>query len=201
MDIEDFDRVVYLFESELYRILPLHQAIMLDSFPRQHRLIVDTDGMYNELIQLDGYDFNHRDRGRPRAMDRLHGRARRPGRADAARRRRRIQGARAAVLRLRSRPRGRSGRQRPPKQCDILHVGHNWWRWREVESELLPALRAASATRSGEIGFIGLWWDAPPPEGPAAGPPKRSVSDPYALRAAADRDAARRSCTPTSSRR
>ena len=31
------------------------------TFPRQHRLIFDMDGMYNPVIQLDGYDFNHRD--------------------------------------------------------------------------------------------------------------------------------------------
>jgi hypothetical protein len=59
MDIEDFDRIVYLFETDLYALLPLHQAIMLDHFPRDHRLIIDTDGMYHDLVQLDGYDFNH----------------------------------------------------------------------------------------------------------------------------------------------
>ncbi len=28
--------------------------------PKRHRLIFDMDGMYNPVIELDGYDFNHR---------------------------------------------------------------------------------------------------------------------------------------------
>ena len=52
--------MVYLFETERFAVLPMHQAIMLDRFSRGHRLIVDTDGMYQELVQFDGYDFNHK---------------------------------------------------------------------------------------------------------------------------------------------
>ena len=51
---------------------------------------------------------------------------------------------RAAVLRLRSGARDRTRRRRPPKKYDILHVGHNWWRWRDVE-------RNAAARRSSSI--------------------------------------------------
>ncbi len=61
MDISSFDRVVYVFESELYRIKRMQEAVMLAKFPRQHRLILDTDGMYNPVVVIDGYDFNHRD--------------------------------------------------------------------------------------------------------------------------------------------
>jgi hypothetical protein len=39
MEIEEFDRVIYLFETELFQIKPLHQAIMLARFSRQDRLI------------------------------------------------------------------------------------------------------------------------------------------------------------------
>ena len=46
----------------------------------------------------------------------------------------------------------------PAKQYDILHVGHNWWRWREVGGQLLPAFEQIR-DQVGEIGFIGLWWD------------------------------------------
>ncbi len=59
-DIKDFDRVVYVFESDPYRIKTLHEAVMLTHFPRSKRLILDSDGMYNPVVNIDGYDFNHR---------------------------------------------------------------------------------------------------------------------------------------------
>ena len=40
----------------------------------------------------------------------------------------------------------------PPKQYDILYVGHNWWRWKEVREELLPAFELIR----GQVGEIGL---------------------------------------------
>jgi hypothetical protein len=49
----------------------------------------------------------------------------------------------------------------PPKRFDLLCVGHNWWRWRQISTALLPALEPIRA-RIGEIGFIGSWWDAAP---------------------------------------
>jgi hypothetical protein len=180
MDIEEFDRVVYLFETERYAVLPMHQAILLDRFPREHRLIVDTDGMYQELIQLDGYDFNHRSEADRRDwvayMDALGDRVVHTlldrstfGKASALP----FFGYDPA---LEADP-----AVTPPKQWDVLHVGHNWWRWREVERELLPAF-ARIRNDVGRIGFLGLWWDAPPTEGPAAGPADAFLSDAYALR-------------------
>src|SRR5207245_1510567 len=59
---------------------------------------------------------------------------------------------------------------RPPRVCgerqavkrwDVLHVGHNWWRWREVSNLLLPALEQVRP-RIGGVGFLGSWWEAPP---------------------------------------
>src|ERR1700754_123841 len=59
-DIREFDRVVYLFESELYRVKTLQEVSLLGNIPKQHRLIMYMDGMYNPVIHLDQYDFNHR---------------------------------------------------------------------------------------------------------------------------------------------
>ena len=39
----------------------LHEAAVLNRFPRPHRLILDTDGMYNPVVLVDDYDFNHVD--------------------------------------------------------------------------------------------------------------------------------------------
>lgn len=179
-EIEDFDRVVYLFETDLYRIPPLHQAIMLDRFPREHRLIVDTDGLYNELIQLDNYDFNHRSEADRQAwfsyMDALGDRV-----VQTLTRAPRHEKASALPFFGYDPSLEVDPAASPPKQWDILHVGHNWWRWREVERELLPAF-ARIRDRVGRIGFVGLWWDAPPEEGPAAGPSEAFFSDPCALK-------------------
>jgi hypothetical protein len=179
-EIESFDRVVYLFESELYRIKPMQQAVMLTRFPRNARLIVDTDGMYNPLIDLDGYDFNHRSEAERAAwidyVDALGGRVVHTLLLPARR-------ARVSALpffgydpELEV-----SACTAPPKTYDILHVGHNWWRWRQVASELLPAI-AQIRDRIGRIAFTGLWWDRPPAEGAAAGPREAFQSDPDLLR-------------------
>ncbi len=178
-EIGEFDRVVYLFETELFQVEPLHEAIMLGQFQRAHRLIVDTDGMYNDLIQLDGYDFNHASE-----TDRLYWIGYMDALGDKVVQTRMHEPAHPKVSALpffgydpalRIDPAAA-----PPKSWDILHVGHNWWRWREVAHDLLPEL-SKIRDQVGEIGFLGLWWDAPPPEGPDAGPIEAFVSDPYAF--------------------
>ena len=180
MDIQSFDRVVYVYESELYRIKPLQEAAMLARFPRQHRLILDTDGMYNPVVIVDGYDFNHRDEAeRARWIEHLDALGDRIVQTTFARP---INPRASAMTFYGYNPALQvDPSAAPPKQYDILHVGHNWWRWKQVSSELLPAFEQIR-DQVGEIGFIGLWWDRPPPEGPAAGPEEAFQSDPEAFR-------------------
>jgi hypothetical protein len=179
-DICAFDRVVYLFESEIYHIGHLKETAMLARFPRRHRLIFDMDGMYNPVIELDGYDFNHRSEAeRARWIefyDALADRVAKPtlARADHERVRPMIFYGYDRALEI-------DPASAPAKQYDILHVGHNWWRWREVGGSLLPAFEQVRG-EVGEIGFIGLWWDGPPAEGPEAGPEAAFQSDPEAFR-------------------
>jgi hypothetical protein len=180
MDITEFDRVVYLFETELFQIKPLHQAIMLARFPRQDRLIVDTDGMYNELVTVDGYDFNHSteaDREQWIAyMDALGDKVFQTLTTKPAHPKVSALSFFGYDPALRIDP-----ASAPPKVYDVLHVGHNWWRWKEVAKELLPAFDKIR-DQVGEIGFLGLWWNEPPAEGPAAGPSQAFLSDPYAFK-------------------
>lgn len=49
----------------------------------------------------------------------------------------------------------------PAKRFDIMHVGHNWWRWHAVSSCLLPAIERIRPLL-GNICFVGAWWDAVP---------------------------------------
>jgi hypothetical protein len=180
MEIRNFDRVVYLFESELYRIKPLQEVAMLAMVPRQHRLIVDADGMYNPVVNVDDYDFNHRNEAECSQwiehLDALSDRISQPtfGRPASSRISPLAFYGFNPALQV-------AASAAPPKQYDILHVGHNWWRWREVAGELLPAI-AQIRDQVGEIGFIGLWWDQPPAEGAAAGPEEAFRSDPDMLR-------------------
>lgn len=179
-NIRDFDRVVYLFESELYRIKPLREVAMLAAFPRQRRLILDVDGMYNPVVNVDGYDFNHRNEAESihwiAYLDALGDRIAQTTFA------RPVNPRASAMTFYGYNPALQIDPSvAPPKRYDILHVGHNWWRWRQVSAELLPALEQIR-DQVGEIGFIGLWWDQPPPEGPAAGPEEAFRSDPDAFR-------------------
>jgi hypothetical protein len=180
MDIRDFDRVVYLFESEVYRIKSLQEVAMLATFPRQCRLILDTDGMYNPVVIVDGYDFNHRNEAERAQwieyLDALSDLIAQPTFARPVNPRVNAMAFYGYNPALQIDPSAA-----PPKQYDILHVGHNWWRWREVANELLPAFEQIR-DQVGEIGFIGLWWDQPPPEGPAAGPEEAFQSNPEAFR-------------------
>ena len=57
--IGSIDKVVYLFESEIYRMGPLSEAMLYGAIPRKDRLILDMDGMHNPVICLDDYDRNH----------------------------------------------------------------------------------------------------------------------------------------------
>jgi hypothetical protein len=179
-DVRGFDRIAYLFESELYRVKPLRQVAMLAAFPKHHRLIFDMDGMYNPQIELDGYDFNHRSEGERAAwIDFYHALADRVAkptlaRPDSPHVRSMIFYGYDPALQI-------DPQTAPEKHYDILHVGHNWWRWREVARELLPAFEQIR-DQVGEIGFIGLWWDKPPAEGPQAGPEAAFQSDPEAFR-------------------
>lgn len=176
-DIRAFDAVAYLFESEIYRLPRLYEAALLATMPRGRRLILDMDGMYNPVLCIDGYDFNHRDETeRARWADHYEALADRVTKPTLA-----------APDHPRVRPMIFYGYDPvleagavPDKRFDILYVGHNWWRWRQIERELLPAIEPVRG-RIGEIGFIGLWWDRPPAEGPKAGPAAAFRSDPERL--------------------
>jgi len=159
-DVRDFDRVVYLFESKIYRPRPMLELGLLAAVPRQHRFILDADGKFNPLIIVDGYDRNYLsedERSEWLAFyDALADRIIKPTLAAP-------DGPRVTALPFFGfnpdivlKPEAA-----PEKRFDILHVGHNWWRWKQVSQDLIPAFEAIRP-HVGEIGFLGLWWDALP---------------------------------------
>lgn len=178
-DIASFDAVAYLFESEIYRLSRLEETIMLGTIGRDRRMIFDMDGMYNPVTKVNDYDFNHASE-----YERLRWKEYFEALSDVV-----MKPMLASSGDPRVRPMIFYGydpalemkpEAAPEKKYDIMHLGHNWWRWRDIGGKLLPAI-APVRERIGEIGFIGLWWDAPPDEGADAGPEAAFESDPALL--------------------
>src|SRR5262249_37946257 len=158
-DVGAFDRVVFIFESKLRWLSGLQLAHVLSGVPRGRRAILDADGMYNRRIAVDGYDRNHaseRDRSEWLAhLGHLADRVLQPVLGPPA------PGSTALPF-YGYDPAAQAGNGPVGKRFDIIHVGHNWWRWREVSAHLLPAIERIRPTADG-ICFVGAWWDVVPP--------------------------------------
>jgi hypothetical protein len=159
-DVGAFDRVIYLFESKLYRAKKLQEVALLANIPREHRYILDADSRFHPFVILDGYDRSHRDEGERAEWldyyDSLTDRIIKPTLAPS-------DDPRVTTLPFFGFDPGLivPPEAAPAKRYDILHVGHNWWRWKEVSEQLLPAFEQIRG-QVGEIGFLGLWWNEIP---------------------------------------
>jgi hypothetical protein len=177
-DLAGIDFVVFVFESRLDFISGLNLAHLLTKIPRSRRVIFDADGMYNPLILQEDYDRNHgseRERRRWVAAfealaDRIFQPSLQPQLPEVSPLPFYGYDTRAVVA---------SG---ITKRIDIMNLGHNWWRWREVSERLLPALERVRDL-FGEICFVGLWWDAPPAWAARIGQQDAFRTDPGRLRA------------------
>jgi hypothetical protein len=156
-DLRSFDHVVIVVESGLQWLDGLRAPRVLADVPRRRRVVLDADGMWGPRVCVDGYDRNHQDENeRARWMASLEALADRvlqpriAGRTDAA-----------EAFPFYGYDPDRVHRRTRPAEFDFLHVGHNWWRWREVSTVLLPAFESIR-DQVGEIGFVGSWWDSVP---------------------------------------
>src|SRR5215212_1139378 len=61
VDYPAFDYVVVIVESWLGWLSGVRLPRLLAEVPRERRAILDADGMYNEVVAVDGYDRNHPD--------------------------------------------------------------------------------------------------------------------------------------------
>ena len=157
IDAAAFDYVIFIFESKLNWPSGLQLAHLLTTVPRSRRVILDADGMFNPIVSLDGYDRNHASEG-----DRQHWLAAYAALADRI-----VQPSlwpcdpRVQPLLFYGYDPAACTRQANGKRVDIMHVAHNWWRWRDVSERLLPAMERVRGDL-GKISFVGLWWDQPP---------------------------------------
>jgi hypothetical protein len=158
-DVGAFDYVVFLVESWRHWMSALRMPRLLAEVPRCRRAIVDADGMYNQVVSTEAYDRNYAYE-QTRAEWFAHYRIvadkifqptfipREPG---------------ARKLLFFGYDPGQQvfPETSPAKAYDILCVGHNWWRWRQISQELLPAIERVRP-QIGNVGFIGSWWDTIP---------------------------------------
>jgi hypothetical protein len=187
-DPRGFDFAVFLFESKLRWLSGLQLANLLNAVPRRRRAILDADGMLNRLTCVDGYDRNHAGESDRAEWLTYYGhladKVMQPTFAPA-------EGGILALPFYGYDPAfgagaGRNGSARNGKpggkQYDLVHLGHNWWRWREVSGTLLPAVEQIRGQLDG-VCFVGLWWDAPPSWAEALGLREAFRTDPERLRA------------------
>lgn len=179
-DMHAFDKVVYLFESEIYRVGALQEAALLGNFRREDRMVLDMDGMYNPVVVLDDYDRNHASANSQAEwttyFEALSDRVKKPVHAPA---RPLAHGAPLTFYGYDS-ALEMAPENAPEKVFDIIYVGHNWWRWRELQREVFPQLHPVR-DKFGRIALIGLWWDGPPAEGADAGDERAFASEPGVL--------------------
>jgi hypothetical protein len=180
-DVGAFDYVIFVFESKLRWMSGLQLVRVLLTVPKHRRLILDADGMYNRVLVLDGYDRNHADnRERVEWLDYYRHLADRILQPTFASEEPDVEpllfyGYDATAI--------DPDAPAPDKIFDIVHVAHNWWRWREVSTRLLPAFERIRS-RVGSVAFVGLWWDGPPAWARSLGLEKAFRVDRDALRRA-----------------
>src|SRR5262249_4172811 len=158
-DVGAFDYVVFLVESWRHWMSALRMPRILTKVPRHCRAILDADGMYNQLVSVEGYDRNY-DCEQSRAQwlahyeivaDKIFQPTFAPRQPEVTRLLFYGYDPNACI----------PADAGPEKRFDVLYVGHNWWRWRQVSRELLPGIERVRS-QLGEIGFIGSWWDTIP---------------------------------------
>ena len=157
-DVESADAVIFLLEWNIY----LHHGEYLDlaqpalRAPRERRIVIDDDGMYNDALAVDG-DYTHphaaASRRRTELYDSLSDKILQPT----------LHPLRPNVRTFLFHGYDASC-ERPlefeRKDYGMIYVGSNWFRWRALKR----VLRAIEPIRDrvGRVGLVGHNWDAPP---------------------------------------
>jgi hypothetical protein len=160
LDLRNADYLVFVIESGLQWMSGLRLPRIFDVVPHSRRVILDADGMYNPLIKINGYDRNHSNDDRRKAwMTHYELLASRVFQPTFQPHLRHV----GALPFYGYDPKARLAPAAAPcKRFDVIHVGHNWWRWEEVSQHLLPAIDRIRPHIDG-VCFMGSWWTSPPP--------------------------------------
>jgi hypothetical protein len=164
LDVESADAVIFPLEWNIY----LHNNEPLDlegpmgKVPRKRRVVIDCDGMYNDVIRVGG-DYNHPDAAGSRARtelydslsDKIFQPTLHPLRPNVR-----------SFLFHGYNPAWEVPLDFSAKDYGMFYVGSNWFRWRALRR----VLEAIEPIRSqvGRIGLVGYNWDEPPAGADAA---------------------------------
>lgn len=158
LNIESADAAIFPLEWNIYlhNNEPLDLETPMRKVPRQRRVVIDCDGMYNDMTRVDG-DFNHLDEAGSRARTELYDSI-----SD------KILQPTLHPLRPNVRtfffhgynPAWEAPLDFSAKEYGMLYVGSNWFRWRAMRR----VLQAIEPIRDqvGRIGLVGHNWDKPP---------------------------------------
>jgi len=159
LDLDSADAVVFIFEwtTALRQGDHLDLVRLVTNVPRRRRVILDGDGNYNDLIQVDG-DYNHRDvASRDRWMaicnslsDKICQPTTHPLREDVR-----------TFLFYSYNPAWEAPLNLDRKEFGMLYVGNSKFRWQSMR-RVLNAI-APVRDRVGRIGIVGHGWEALPP--------------------------------------
>jgi hypothetical protein len=162
LDVRAADAVVFVLEWNLY----LHHGgwlnlvRLLAEAPRERRVVIDCDAMYNDAISIGG-DCNHPDvaasRRRVALCDALSDRICQPTLHPLRR------NVRSFLFH------GYNPAWEVPLDCQakeygLIYVGNNWFRWRSL-ARLLHALEPVRH-RLGRMALVGKGWSGPVPHDP-----------------------------------
>jgi hypothetical protein len=157
LDIESADVVVFVLESwlDLDYAGHLNLVRLMSKIPKERRVAIDNDGMYNDVIRAGG-DYNHSDLARSRACMDLY-----ESISDMI--------LQPTLHPLRPKVRsflfhGYNPAWEVPldfrdKQYGMFYVGNNWFRWQAMKRVLQAVYHVRDEV--GGIGIVGYAWDPP----------------------------------------
>jgi len=174
LDIDAADAVIFILEWNLYLqpggekkdgkirtglmgIGHVNVVRLLSRVPRERRVVIDCDGMYNDAMHVGG-DFNHPDEEGCRRRialceslsDKIFQPTLHPKRANVR-----------PFLFHGYDPAWERPLEFRGKEFGMMYVGSNWFRWRALH-RVLQAVEPVR-DRVGRIGLVGHDWDAMPP--------------------------------------
>jgi glycosyltransferase involved in cell wall biosynthesis len=153
-DIESADGVLLIMET-FYKLQHDNEALhqLMTKVPRRRRVIIDCDGMYNDVISVDG-DYNHADEDASRERvelcdrlsDKIYQNTFHPQRSNVG-----------TFLFAAYDSHGEIPLDFGAKEYGMRYIGNNWFRWGPMK-RILTAIEPIRE-RVGRIGIVGDGWD------------------------------------------
>jgi hypothetical protein len=169
LDVKSADAVIFVLEWNIYlhdnKPLDLEGPVSLT--PRERRIIIDNDGMYNDPVHVGG-DFNHPTNEDSRfrtelydwISDKIYQPTLHPLRSNVG-----------TYLFHGYSPAWQQSLNFDGKEYGMVYVGSNWFRWRAMK-RVLKAIEPIRQ-RVGPIAIVGHDWVSPPV---GAEPPLRDIA-------------------------